>query len=62
MGILHSTVKLEWCLRPHEDMRELLALEQGVRTNLAAIGIDVTTELLEKDALNAAMQAGDFNL
>ena len=41
---------------------ELLALEQGVRTNLAAIGIDVTTELLEKDALNAAMQAGDFNL
>ena len=41
---------------------DLLALEQGVVANLAAVGIDVTTELLERDAFNAAMTSGDFNL
>ena len=41
---------------------DLLALEQGVVANLAEVGIDVTTELLERDAFNAAMTSGDFNL
>lgn len=41
---------------------ELAALEDDVRADLAAIGITVTTEMLEKDAFNTAMTSGRFNL
>ena len=41
---------------------ELATLEDDVVTDLAAIGITATTEMLEKDDLNAAMTSGDFNL
>ena len=45
-----------------EGDAEIAALEEGVRADLAAIGIDVTTELLPRDEFNAAMTSGDFNL
>ena len=41
---------------------ELVALEEGIRSYLALIGISVETQFLEKDAFNEAMQSGDFNL
>ncbi len=34
---------------------ELAALEDDIRSDLAAIGITVSTETLEKDPFNAAM-------
>ena len=34
---------------------ELAALEDDIASDLAAIGITVTTEMLEKDPFNAAM-------
>ena len=36
---------------------ELAALEDDIRSDLAAIGITVNTEMLEKDPFNAAMSA-----
>ncbi len=36
---------------------ELAALEDDIASDLAAIGITVTTEMLEKDPFNAAMSA-----
>ena len=41
---------------------ELAAMEDDIRADLAAIGISVETEFLQKDDFNAAMTGGEFNL
>ena len=45
-----------------EGDAELQAMEDDIRSDLAAIGITVETEMLTKDAFNAAMTSGAFNL
>eukprot|EP00635_Sarcinochrysidales_sp_CCMP3193_P011410 CAMPEP_0118897868 /NCGR_PEP_ID=MMETSP1166-20130328/5092_1 /TAXON_ID=1104430 /ORGANISM="Chrysoreinhardia sp, Strain CCMP3193" /LENGTH=648 /DNA_ID=CAMNT_0006836947 /DNA_START=52 /DNA_END=1998 /DNA_ORIENTATION=+ len=37
-------------------------VEDDIRRDLAEVGIDVTARYLEKEAFNAAMVAGDFNM
>ena len=40
----------------------VLALEDDIRASLASVGVNVNRRVLDKEAFNTAMVAGDFNL
>ena len=47
---------------PAQPNPTLQAIEDDIRADLAKVGISAVARFLEKDDLNAAMVAGDFDL